>query len=83
MLSHEFATLVLTERDYQRSIVLALLDKGLLRMNPDVQPFSAAFEAFLRTQAAQRQSDVVAWERVNVLTAASSWPAPLPAWECS
>jgi hypothetical protein len=51
---------------YQRSIVLALLDKGLLRMNPDVQPFSPAFEAFLRTQAAQRQSDVLAWERVNV-----------------
>ena len=51
---------------YQRPILLALLDQGVLRLNPDVQPFSHAFEAFVRAQAVTRQSEVQAWERVNV-----------------
>ena len=51
---------------YQRPILLALLDQGVLRLNPDVQPFSPAFEAFVRAQAVTRQSEVQAWERVNV-----------------
>ena len=38
----------------------------MLRLNPDVQPFSHAFEAFVRAQAVTRQSEVQAWERVNV-----------------
>ena len=50
---------------YQRPTLLTLLDQGVLRLNPDVQPFSPAFEAFVRAQAVTRQSEVQAWERVS------------------
>jgi hypothetical protein len=51
---------------YQRPVLLALLDKGLLLLNPDLQPFSPAFEAFVLAQGEQRRGEVQAWEWVNV-----------------
>ena len=51
---------------YQRPILLALLDQGVLRLNSIVKPFSPAFEAFVRARAVTRQSEVQAWEHVNV-----------------
>ena len=55
---------------YQRPILLELIGQGVLRLNPDVQLFSPAFEAFVRAQAVERQSEVQAWEHVN---ARRSW----------
>jgi hypothetical protein len=40
---------------YQRPVVEALLKKGLLRFNPDVQPFSDAFDDFLRRSRSGRR----------------------------
>jgi hypothetical protein len=55
---------------YQRPIVEGLLKKGLLRFDPDVQPFSSEFDQFLHAKEQALQAEVQHWERVN---ARHSW----------
>jgi hypothetical protein len=55
---------------YQRPVVEALLKKGLLRFNPEVQPFSDAFDDFLRSKEQELAARIEDWEKVN---ACHSW----------
>jgi hypothetical protein len=52
---------------HQRPIVESLLKKGLLRLDPDVQPFSDAFDAFLRAKERTHHATLDQWERVAAL----------------
>ena len=52
---------------YQRPMVEALVKKGLLRLNPDVQPFSDEFAEFLRAKEGTNHVTLERWERVAAL----------------
>jgi len=51
---------------YQRRVISELLRRGLLRLDPDLRPFSEDFEQFLLQQESQFGSALEAWERVEV-----------------
>jgi hypothetical protein len=51
---------------HQRRIIKELLDDGVLDLKPDVQPFSAEFDEFVRNKALQSKADIQQWEDVNV-----------------
>jgi len=51
---------------YQRPMVCHLLDAGLLRLNPDLQPFSPAFDRFLRAKEQQLSDQLADWQEVNL-----------------
>jgi hypothetical protein len=51
---------------YQRRIIGELLRRGLLRLDPDLRPFSEDFERFLLTQESEHGAELEAWERVEV-----------------
>jgi hypothetical protein len=50
----------------QRSIVKALLEKGLLRLAPDVKPFSEEFADFLRRKEQELDAKIRDWQDVKV-----------------
>ena len=52
---------------YQRPMVEELLKKGLLRLDPDVQPFSDEFADYLRTKERTNHATLERWERVAAL----------------
>jgi hypothetical protein len=51
---------------YQRPLVQLLLQKGLLRLKPDVQPFSDAFDRFLRVKEQELGPVIEEWEKVHL-----------------
>jgi hypothetical protein len=51
---------------YQRRVIGELLRRGLLRLDPDLRPFSDDFERFLLQQESEHGSELEAWERVEV-----------------
>ena len=51
---------------YQRPVISELLRRGLLRLDPDLRPFSEDFERFLLQQESKNDSELQAWERVEV-----------------
>jgi hypothetical protein len=58
---------------YQRPIVEKLLQKGLVRLGPDVQPFSQAFEDFLRERKHDLREQITDWQDVNALRSWRYW----------
>jgi hypothetical protein len=50
---------------YQRHTVTSLLGKGLIRLDPDVQPFSNEFAKFLLAKEQAGHDDLVRWEQVD------------------
>lgn len=50
---------------YQRAIVEDLMKRGLLTLDPDLQPCSAAFSAFILSQQGTLQADLDEWEAVD------------------
>ena len=55
---------------YQGDVVRRLLGEGLLRLGPDLQPSSQAFDEFLLRKETECQARIVEWENVN---AGHSW----------
>lgn len=51
---------------YQRPVITKLLQRGLLRLDPDLRPFSEEFERFLLRQESKHGNALQAWERVEV-----------------
>lgn len=58
---------------YQRPTVEALLKKGALRLNPDVQPCSDAFETFLQGKVRDLQTQIADWQDVKVRSSWRHW----------
>jgi hypothetical protein len=55
---------------YQGDVVRRLLGDGLLRLAPDLQPSSEAFDEFLLSKERECEAKMVEWENVN---ASHSW----------
>jgi hypothetical protein len=64
---------------YQRPTVEALLKKGVLRLNPDVQPFSEAFDTFLQGKVRDLQAQIADWQDVKVRSSWRHWRLVLAA----
>jgi hypothetical protein len=52
---------------YQRAVISGLLAKGVVRLAPDVRPFSDDFEAFLHAKARKMEAQIREWEHVDTL----------------
>ena len=53
------------ENPYQRPIVVGLLKRGLLTLDPDLRPCSQAFAEFIATQQPDLQGALHQWESVE------------------
>jgi len=58
---------------YQRETVKALLQKGLVRLAPDIQPFSAEFAALIRRQEIELQTKIEEWHEVDATRSWRRW----------
>jgi hypothetical protein len=52
---------------YQRPTIERLMARGLVRLAPDVQPFSKEFEAFLRKKERELEPEIKSWQHVDTL----------------
>ena len=51
---------------YQRPVINRLLRRGLLRLDPDLRPYSDDFERFLLRQESEHRGQLQEWEQVDV-----------------
>lgn len=58
---------------YQRPIVASLLRRGVLRLDPDVQPFSKEFDTFLQDKRRELQAQIATWQDVTVRGSWHHW----------
>jgi hypothetical protein len=56
---------------HQQPLVADLIRRGLLRLDPDLQACSDAFQQFVRRQEAALASELASWERVHT---GHGWP---------
>ena len=58
---------------YQRPAIASLLRRGVLRLDPDVQPFSKEFDTFLQDKRRELRAEIATWHDVHVRGSWHHW----------